>query len=74
MQSECEPQARNNDLLDSSFEQANEITACVVYINTVGTKIIIYAVKVVKSKNNVDRLGTLQPSNGTEPKKLKIVV
>ena len=48
MQSAFEPQARNANFSDSSFEKTKEITSLVVYINTVCDERIIDTIKVVK--------------------------
>ena len=48
MQSAFEPQARNTNFSDSSFEKTKEITSLVVYINTVCDERIIDTIKVVK--------------------------
>ena len=70
MQSAFEPQARNNGFWDFSFWQTNNITICLVYINTVCEKTIVDAVKVVKSKTTLINSDLCNPA--MEPSQTKV--
>jgi hypothetical protein len=70
MQPAFEPQARNTNLSDFSFEKTNEITSRVVYINTVGAERMIYTIKVVKSKTTLIDSDLCNPAK--EPSQTKL--
>ena len=70
MQPAFEPQARNTNLSDFSFEKTNEITSRVVYINTVCAERMIYTIKVVKSKTMLIDSDLCNPAK--EPSQTKL--
>ena len=70
MQPAFEPQARNMNLSDFSFEKTNEITSRVVYINTVCAERMIYTIKVVKSKTTLIDSDLCNPAK--EPSQTKL--